>query len=138
MTESKKSTIKQAFERAVGRRKTAAARVRILPGKGKVTINDRELISYFPGTLDRMQVEGPLKVTGMLERLDVSVKVAGGGIHGQAEAVRHGISRALIKWDESLKPVLKAEGFLTRDSRMKERKKAGLRKARRSHQWRKR
>jgi len=131
-------TKQQSMERAVGRRKTAAARVRILPGKGKVIINDRELTSYFPVALDRMQVEGPLKLTGMQERIDVSVKVAGGGTHGQAEAVRHGISRALIKWDENLKPLLRAEGFLTRDSRMKERKKAGLRKARRSHQWRKR
>ncbi len=128
----------ESMERAVGRRKTAAARVRVTPGKGAITINGRDLKDYFPLSLDQMQVEAPLKVTGLDTRLDVSVKVAGGGTHGQAEAVRHGIARAIIKWDEELKPVLKAEGFLTRDSRMKERKKAGLRRARRGHQWRKR
>ena len=80
----------------------------------------------------------PLKAAGRETGMDVSVKVAGGGVHAQADAVRHGIARALIKWDESLRPVLKAEGFLTRDARAKERKKAGLKKARRAHQWKKR
>ena len=124
--------------RAVGRRKEAAARVRITPGKGIITINDRELTNYFPALLMQQKVLAPLKVTGKENDLDVSVKVAGGGTRGQAEAVRHGIARALVEWNEELKPVLKAEGFMTRDARSKERKKPGLLKARRGRQWKKR
>jgi small subunit ribosomal protein S9 len=124
--------------RSVGRRKTAAARVRITTGKGAVLVNGKDYKTYFPVKIYQEQVTSPLAVTGRLESMDVSVKVAGGGLHGQAEAVRHGIARALVIWDEALKPVLKAEGFLTRDSRMKERKKPGQYKARRGHQWRKR
>ncbi len=127
-----------SMERAVGRRKTSAARVRLVPGTGIVTVNGRPLIEYFPLTLWQEKVLAPLTVTGRDKQLDVSVKVAGGGISSQAEAVRHGIARALVKWNADLRIVLRAEGFLTRDQRSKERKKPGLRRARRGHQWRKR
>ncbi len=128
----------QEMSRAVGRRKTAAARVQIKPGKGAITINGREFVEYFPVSIWQQDIMAPLKVTSREGKMDVSVKVAGGGPHGQAVAVRHGIARALVDWDEALKPVLRAEGYLTRDSRAKERKKFGKRKARRAHQWRKR
>jgi len=131
-------TQSKSTERAVGRRKTAAARVRITPGKGKITVNDKDFKEYFPVEIWQQKIVAPLKVVGRDGKMDVSVKVAGGGPHGQAEAVRHGIARALVLWDETFKPALKAEGFLTRDSRAKERKKYGLRKARRAHQWKKR
>lgn len=131
----KKST---EIERAVGRRKTAAARVRIMPGKGEVTINNKPLAVYFPLKLWQDKVMAPLVVAGRAGQLDVTVRVLGGGVNGQAEAVRHGIARALVKWNIDLKPALRAEGYLTRDPRAKERKKPGLRKARRGHQWRKR
>lgn len=127
------------YQRAVGRRKTASARVRLHPnGKGTVTINDRELANYFPIALLQEKVLSPLAITGKEKDFDITVKVLGGGVHSQADAVRHGIARALVKWNEDLKPVLKAEGFLTRDARAKERKKPGRHKARRGHQWRKR
>jgi small subunit ribosomal protein S9 len=124
--------------RAVGRRKTAAARVKIAPGKGMISINGRELMDYFPVAIWQQKIRMPLELTNRDKNMDISVKVAGGGIHGQAEAVRHGIARALVIWDETLKPLLKAHGLLTRDPRAKERKKFGLHKARRGHQWRKR
>lgn len=124
--------------RAVGRRKTASARVRITPGKGKIIINDRELTDYFTTKLLQERVFFPLTVVGKEKDMDVSVKVVGGGVHGQADAVCHGIARALVEWNEELKPSLKANNLMTRDSRAKERKKPGLRKARRAHQWRKR
>lgn len=126
------------YTQTVGRRKSAAARVRIMPGKGSITVNGKEYTEYFPITLWSDKVMAPLKVTGQEKRFDITVKVAGGGTLGQAEAVRHGIARALVETDEGLKPVLKAEGFLTRDARVKERKKFGRRKARRGRQWRKR
>lgn len=125
-------------ERAVGRRKTAAARVRIELGKGEIKINDRELADYFPTKLWQDIVTSPLRVLSKEKDFNVSVKVSGGGIPGQADAVRHGIARALLKWNEEFRAVLRAEGFLTRDPRAKERKKYGLHKARRAHQWRKR
>ena len=124
--------------RAVGRRKTAAARVRITPGKGEIIVNGKPLKEFFPILILQQKVFLPLVTVGREKGLDVSVKVAGGGVHGQADAVCHGIARALIKWDETLRPALKAEGLLTRDPRAKERKKPGLRKARRGHQWKKR
>lgn len=125
-------------ERAVGRRKTAAARVRITPGKGEVNINGKTLAVYFPLKLWQEKVMAPIEKSGRSGQLDISVRVLGGGTNGQAEAVRHGIARALVKWNEELKPLMRAEGFLTRDPRAKERKKPGLHKARRGHQWRKR
>lgn len=134
-TKEKTST---GAERAVGRRKTASARVQIAPGKGVITVNGKTLEEYFPVVLWREKVSAPLKLTGREGQLDISIKVSGGGVHAQAEAARHGISRALLKWNEDLRPVLRAEGYLTRDSRSKERKKPGKHKARRGHQWRKR
>ena len=125
-------------ERAVGRRKTASARVQMTPGKGVITVNGKTLEEYFPVVLWREKVTAPLKLTGREGQLDISIKVSGGGVHAQAVAAQHGISRALLKWNEDLRPVLRAEGYLTRDSRSKERKKPGKRKARRGHQWRKR
>lgn len=124
--------------RTVGRRKTAAARVLLTIGTGKVTINGKELEKYFPIAIWSDKVVQPLKLVSRENGLDISVKVVGGGVNSQAEAVRHGVARALVKWNDELKPVLKAEGYLTRDSRMKERKKFGHTKARRGHQWRKR
>lgn len=128
----------QSMAKAVGRRKTSAARVRIMPGKGAVTINGKELNVFFPIAFWQEKVMAPLEKTGRDKNMDVSVKVVGGGVNSQAEAIRHGISRALVAWDETLKPVLKAEGYLTRDARMNERKKFGQHGARRGHQWRKR
>jgi len=135
---TKVTSTEGSLERAVGRRKTAAARVRLSTGTGKITVNDRTLADYFPVVLWQEKVLAPLKVAGREGQFDASVKVSGGGVHAQAEAVRHGIARALVKWNEDLRAVLRAEGFLTRDARAKERKKPGLRKARRGHQWRKR
>ena len=135
---AEKKTNTTSTERAVGRRKTAAARVRIMPGTGTITVNDRVHTEYFPVKIWSDKVMAQLVAVGREKTLDVSAKAAGGGVHAQAEAVRHGIARALIKWDETLRPILRAEGFLTRDPRAKERKKFGLHKARRGHQWRKR
>lgn len=128
----------QSTERAVGRRKRASARVRIEPGSGEIVINGRTLKEYFPMLLMQQKVTAPLDVTNRRESLNVSVKVSGGGFRGQAEAVRHGITRALIAWNPELKPLLKAEGFVTRDPREKERKKPGKLRARKGRQWRKR
>ncbi|MCB9798151.1 30S ribosomal protein S9 [Candidatus Nomurabacteria bacterium] len=124
--------------RAIGRRKTASARVRLTSGKGTITVNGKDFKVYFPHKLQQQTILEPLQVAGKDGALDVSVKVAGGGINGQCEAVRHGISRALVELNEQNKPLLKVKGFLTRDSRSKERKKFGRRRARRGHQWRKR
>ena len=121
-----------------GRRKKSIARVRIVPGTGKVTINKRVIENYFGLETLRMIVNQPLVLTGTKVRFDVLVNVCGGGFTGQAGAIRHGITRALVKADESLKPELKKAGFLTRDPRMKERKKYGLKKARRAPQFSKR
>ena len=121
-----------------GRRKKSIARVRLVPGEGKVTINNRDIESYFGLETLRMIVNQPLVLTSTKEKFDVLVNVNGGGFTGQAGAIRHGISRALLKADESLKPELKRAGFLTRDPRMKERKKYGLKKARRAPQFSKR
>ena len=121
-----------------GRRKKSIARVRIVPGTGKVTINKRDIENYFGLETLRMIVNQPLVLTGTKDRFDVLVNVCGGGFTGQAGAIRHGITRALVKADESLKPELKKAGFLTRDPRMKERKKYGLKAARRAPQFSKR
>lgn len=129
---------KEHFERAIGRRKTASARVRITPGQGQVIVNGRTLDRYFPTLLLRNRVMSPLVVAGKEKSFDVSVKVDGGGVSSQADAVMHGIARVLLVSNPELRAVLRAEGFLTRDPRAKERKKFGRHKARRGHQWRKR
>ena len=121
-----------------GRRKKSIARVRLVPGNGNVLINNRDIQTYFGLETLRMIVNQPLVLTGTKDRFDVIVNVHGGGFTGQAGAIRHGITRALIKSDENLKPELKAAGFVTRDSRMKERKKYGLKKARKAPQFSKR
>ena len=124
--------------KAVGRRKTSAARVRLAAGHGVIIINNRALPDYFSLPLWQQRVRAPLSAVGRDKNFDISVRVVGGGVSGQVDAVRHGIARALIIWDADFRPVLKAAGFLTRDPRAKERKKVGLYKARRGHQWRKR
>ncbi|MGL4991791.1 MAG: 30S ribosomal protein S9 [Sarcina sp.] len=121
-----------------GRRKTSVARVRLVPGEGNVIINKRDIQSYFGLETLRMIVNQPLVLTETKDKYDVLVNVHGGGTTGQAGAIRHGISRALLKADESLRAELKKAGFLTRDSRMVERKKYGKKKARRSSQFSKR
>ncbi len=121
-----------------GRRKKSIARVRLVPGEGKVTINNRDIENYFGLETLRVIVNQPLVLTGTKERFDVLVSVYGGGYTGQAGAIRHGIARALLKADQNLKPELKKAGYLTRDPRMKERKKYGLKKARKASQFSKR
>ena len=121
-----------------GRRKKSIARLRLVPGNGNVTINKRDIQDYFGLETLRMIVNQPLVLTATKDKFDVLVNVHGGGFTGQAGAIRHGITRALIKADEALKPELKKAGFVTRDPRMKERKKYGLKKARKSPQFSKR
>ena len=121
-----------------GRRKKSVARVRLVPGNGKILINDRTLDDYFGLETLKVIVRQPLLLTDTLSKFDVLCKVSGGGFTGQAGAIRHGIARALLKVDEELRPVLKKAGYLTRDPRMKERKKYGLKKARRAPQFSKR
>lgn len=121
-----------------GRRKTAVARVRLASGSGKITVNGRAFENYFPLETQRGVVSQPLTVTGTSDKLDVRVNVCGGGPNGQAGATRHGISRALLKFDANLRPALKAEGFLTRDPRERERKKYGQPGARKRFQFSKR
>ncbi|MBM4192007.1 MAG: 30S ribosomal protein S9 [Gammaproteobacteria bacterium] len=121
-----------------GRRKTSSARVFLRPGTGKITINARSIEKFFGRETDRMIVRQPLGLTGLNGRFDVDVTVAGGGTTGQAGAIRHGITRALIDYDETLRTSLRAAGFVTRDAREVERKKVGRRKARRGPQYSKR
>jgi small subunit ribosomal protein S9 len=121
-----------------GRRKKSIARVRLVPGEGKVVINDRSLDEYFGLETLKVIVKQPLVLTDTSSKFDVLCKVIGGGYTGQAGAIRHGISRALLKADEELRGTLKKAGFLTRDPRMKERKKYGLKKARKAPQFSKR
>ena len=121
-----------------GRRKTSVARVRLLPGNGKITINKRDIEEYFNFETLRVVAREPLVISETLDKYDVFVNVEGGGFTGQAGAVRHGIARALIESDPELRPILKKAGYLTRDSRMKERKKYGFKKARKSPQFSKR
>ena len=121
-----------------GRRKNAVARVRIIPGKGNITINGSTLDEYMPTEVSKIIVKQPLVVTGNEGKYDLIVKVIGGGFSGQAGAIRHGLSRALVKANIENKAALKAAGFLTRDPRMKERKKPGLKKARKAPQFSKR
>lgn len=128
----------QVQYQAVGRRKKAIARVRLVPGDGKVVINGRDIDNYFGLETLKMTVRQPLALTNLESRYDVLVNVYGGGLSGQAGAIRHGISRALVKADPELRPAVKKAGFLTRDPRMKERKKYGLKAARRAPQFSKR
>lgn len=121
-----------------GRRKSSVARVRLVPGTGKITVNKRELNDYFGRQTLELIVKQPLNLTNTVEQYDVIATVAGGGPSGQAGAIRHGISRALLDVDGELRQFLKKAGFLTRDPRMKERKKYGLKKARKASQFSKR
>ena len=121
-----------------GRRKTATARVYLKPGSGRITVNDRSLDEFFGRETGRMIVRQPLEAVKLVSSFDIAVKVDGGGITGQAGAIRHGITRALIKHDETLRKTLRAAGFVTRDARDVERKKVGRRKARRGTQYSKR
>ncbi len=127
------------YYEAVGRRKTATARVRLFPGgTGTITINERPIEEYFARDGDALYLRGPLEVTATENRFNISVKVKGGGMSGQTGAVRLGIARALLKVDPDLRSVLRKGGFLTRDARAKERKKPGLKRARKAPQYTKR
>jgi len=121
-----------------GRRKTSTARVHLTPGTGKITVNHRTIEEFFGRETGRMIVRQPLELVQMVDRFDVNVLVDGGGITGQAGAIRHGITRALMVYDETLRKVLRVAGFVTRDAREVERKKVGRRKARRGTQFSKR
>jgi len=121
-----------------GRRKESIARVRLFPGDGTITVNEKPPLQYFGRRILEMVVTQPLKVTDSLKRFTISAKVTGGGSSGQAGAVSHGIARALCQADEAMRPVLRSHGLLTRDSRMKERKKPGLKRARKAPQYTKR
>ena len=124
--------------RATGRRKEAVCRVRFIPGNGRWEINGRPLEDYFPSATHRMIINEPLKLTETEGRYDILAKIEGGGASGQAGALRHAISRALLELDPDLRPTLKSAGFLTRDAREKERRKYGLKKARKAPQYSKR
>lgn len=126
------------YNYGTGRRKSAVARVFLKPGKGAITVNDKPVDKYFSRETGRMVVRQPLELTGNLATFDIMINIHGGGESGQAGAVRHGITRALIDFDATLKPVLSKAGLVTRDAREVERKKVGLRKARRRKQFSKR
>jgi small subunit ribosomal protein S9 len=126
------------LNRGTGRRKNAIARVRITPGEGRVTVNEKDPLAYLGRRVLEMGALAPLRVTGMTRKFDITVKVVGGGTSGQAGAIAHGIARALIRYDPDLRPPLKKAGLLTRDARMKERKKYGLKRARKAPQYTKR
>ena len=128
----------EEYYEGVGRRKRATARVRIVSGKGAFVVNDKPAEEYFPRLGDIERVRAPLRVVGMEDALDISVMVKGGGITGQSSAVSHGLSRALLKMDENLRPQLRKAGTLTRDARIKERKKPGLKRARKAPTYTKR
>ena len=123
---------------ATGRRKTSSARVYLTKGKGNISVNDRSREDYFGREVAQMLVKQPLKLLDLDEKVDLKIMVKGGGSFGQAGAIRHGISRALLEFDEELRPQLKQAGFLTRDPRKVERKKPGLKKARKREQYSKR
>jgi small subunit ribosomal protein S9 len=133
------ATLNKNYFYGTGRRKTAVARVRLMPGTGTFTVNGKTAQEYFGGRqLNQIIIEQALRLVNRLGQYNVTVKVVGGGVSGQAGAVRHGISRALIQADETLRPVLKKNGLLTRDARAKERKKPGLKRARKAPQYTKR
>jgi small subunit ribosomal protein S9 len=123
---------------ATGRRKSSSARVRLIPGNGKFTVNKRELLDYFKREVLKMIIEQPLIATNNLGKFDIIANIHGGGLTGQAEALRLGIARALVKWNAELRPDLRADGFLSRDPREVERKKYGRPKARKRFQFSKR
>ena len=123
---------------STGRRKSSVARVYLVPGSGKITVNKRDIEEYFGLETLKLIIRQPLEVTGTTGKFDISINVCGGGTTGQAGAIRHGISRALLEADSDFRPALKKAGFLTRDPRMKERKKYGLKAARRAPQFSKR
>lgn len=128
----------EVLGRGTGRRKEAVVRVRLVAGSGTFKLNDRPLEDYFPNPTHRRLITEPLRATSTLERYDVVASLSGGGVSGQAGAMRHGIARALVDLDEELRPELKRRGFLTRDARKVERKKYGLKKARKAPQYSKR
>ena len=130
---------KKPYHYGTGRRKSSVARVRLFPnGTGSITINGRDMDDYFGLETLKLVVRQPLETTGLTGKVDIIANVSGGGVTGQAGAIRHGISRALLEMDAEYRPALKAAGFLTRDPRMKERKKYGLKGARRAPQFSKR
>lgn len=138
-TKTKTATVGEKYYEAVGRRKTASARVRITPSsKASITINDKKIEDYFQTDERQMIVRDAEKNSGIEQKFVITVHVEGGGIHAQAEAVRHGISRCLVVYDENLRGTLKKAGMLKRDSREVERKKPGLKKARKAPTWSKR
>ena len=129
----------QSYHYGTGRRKSAVARVRLNPGGGGIIVNGKPAREYFGGRdLHQVNIQLPLRLTGTLDRFTVTVRVVGGGVSGQAGAVRHGIARALTRFDEELRPTLKGARLLTRDPRVKERKKVGLKRARKAPQYTKR
>ncbi|MBM3257419.1 MAG: 30S ribosomal protein S9 [Candidatus Liptonbacteria bacterium] len=132
------SETKNKYTEAVGRRKTSVARVRLMKGKGDITVNDQKVEEYFQLSRLRLMLEAPLERLKLKDKVEISAKVSGGGLMSQAEAIRHGIARAIVMQTPEMKLQLRAFGFLTRDSRMVERKKYGLKKARRAPQWAKR
>ena len=143
MTPATKTKTKNAYFEAVGRRKSAVARVRLFPAKtaaekGSMTINEKEPKDYWPTAEIAEITKAPLKKTGTEKEFSVSAKIKGGGLRAQAEAMRLGISRALLKFNPDFRSILKQEKFLTRDARVKERRKFGLKKARKAPQWSKR
>lgn len=135
---AEKAVKQEDLVKTIGRRKTATARAKLSLGKGEILVNNKPLVEYFKINYWIDKVLAPLRAIGKEKDFDLNIRVAGGGITSQAEAVRHAIARALEKWNKDFHAILKAEGFLTRDSRAKERKKFGLHRARRGHQWRKR
>ena len=138
-TKAAKAAPKVEYKYGTGRRKTAAARVFLQPGKGQITINGKTVEEYFGGReTSWMVVRQPLETVEAKDRFDINITVAGGGPSGQAGAIRHGITRALMDYDESLRKTLRAAGFVTRDARAVERKKVGLHKARKGYQYSKR
>ncbi len=126
------------YHEGIGRRKTSTARVRISSGSGKFVVNGKPLQAYFTRSGDMEQIMAPLRAAGLEKGLDVSVLVRGGGVTGQTGAVQHGVARALLELDPKLRPAMRGGGFLTRDSRMKERKKPGLKRARKAPTYTKR
>ena len=138
-SELHKKRVRHSYLYAVGRRKKAIARVRLYKkGEGTITVNEKPFDTYFPTSEYHNLLKQPLETVGKLNEFNISIKVAGGGSHGQAIACQHGIARVLIAFDKDFRPVMKPHGYLKRDPRRKERKKPGLKKARRAPQWAKR